>query len=367
MRGRLRGAVLAGAAFTLTGALAQPALAAPAGALPAGHAAIHVMKTMQQVQRDRAEKRTCAVVACTTGPSYPGFVANNLAYGFGNVQHAPHVYLVFWGFNGGNDPYGAEAYLTDFFQSVGGSTWANIDNQYCDGGDPNLANVSQLSVFCPTGNGITNPSNQLWGTVTDSSTPPNGGVGTDKDISDAALRAAAVTGDYSPDAQYVVSTPPGLGDETFGGCAYHSARTATNGSWISYTDLPYVTDQGASCGQGLIDGNLDGFSIVGGHEYAESVTDPRPGGGWTDLVGQETGDKCAWTTDAGTGLDNFIGLPFGPIPALPATPDGQVLGVTRNVTMPNGHIFPVQPLWSNSADQGLGWCSTFMNPDGSQG
>ena len=48
----------------------------------------------------------------------------------------------------------------------------------------------------------------------------------------------------------------------------------------------------------LPDGNgtLDGVSIVEGHEYAETITDQNPAGGWTDPSGSETGGKCAWIT-----------------------------------------------------------------------
>ena len=45
---------------------------------------------------------------------------------------------------------------------------------------------------------------------------------------------------------------------------------------------------------------LNGFSIVEGHEYAETVTDQNPAGGWINLTrrsssyGKEHGDECAW-------------------------------------------------------------------------
>jgi serine protease len=35
-------------------------------------------------------------------------------------------------------------------------------------------------------------------------------------------------------------------------------------------------------------------TIVEGHEYAESVTDPIPGAGWYNSQGGEIGDLCAW-------------------------------------------------------------------------
>jgi serine protease len=40
---------------------------------------------------------------------------------------------------------------------------------------------------------------------------------------------------------------------------------------------------------------------VNGHEYAETITDQNPAGGWTDSSGAENGDKCAWITPGTAG------------------------------------------------------------------
>jgi serine protease len=69
-------------------------------------------------------------------------------------------------------------------------------------------------------------------------------------------------------------------------------------------------------------GYFDGFSIVGGHEYAETITDPYPNTGWLDGRGAEIGDKCAWIS-SGTGA--ATNLNFG------------------------GQKYAVQSLWSNAA------------------
>jgi hypothetical protein len=45
---------------------------------------------------------------------------------------------------------------------------------------------------------------------------------------------------------------------------------------IAFTDRPSVMDAGASCGQGFVISPLDGYSIVNGHEYPETVTDQAP-------------------------------------------------------------------------------------------
>jgi serine protease len=100
-------------------------------------------------------------------------------------------------------------------------------------------------------------------------------------------------------------------------CAWHSSERETQGV-VSYTDFPYQADAGWSCGAGSVNspGTHDGVSIVGGHEEAETQTDPQPSSGWTDNTGSEIADKCAW--------QNLI--------------DNSAAGG-----------YPTQPLWDNKA------------------
>ena len=90
-------------------------------------------------------------------------------------------------------------------------------------------------------------------------------------------------------------SPSGTQPDNFpnaGFCAWHD----WNGN-VAYTNMPYVLDAGSSCGANSVQNQLDGFSIVGGHEYAEAVTDPEPASGWVDPNGPENGDLCAWDND----------------------------------------------------------------------
>src|SRR5439155_453773 len=100
-------------------------------------------------------------------------------------------------------------------------------------------------------------------------------------------------------AQYVVVSPTGTHPDGFNTptsafCAWHDYTSSSYGD-IAYTNMPYVTDLGTSCGENFVNpgsaGLLDGFSIVNGHEYAETVTDQNPPGRWTSLLGQENGDE----------------------------------------------------------------------------
>jgi serine protease len=127
-------------------------------------------------------------------------------------------------------------------------------------------------------------------------------------------------------AQYVILSPTGThpdGFNTTAGnfCAWHDytgdtglSGGAVNSPYgdIAFTNMPYVADMGASCGANMVQNGLDGFSIVEGHEYAETVTDQNPGGGWLNLTtsayaGQENGDECAWisTGQGATAVINF--------------------------------------------------------------
>jgi serine protease len=147
-----------------------------------------------------------------------------------------------------------------------------------------------------------------------------------------AVRAAAhfgnTTSGKNASAQYVIATASGNNSNGFGTqyCAWHSSTSSSYG-YIAYTNLPYITDAGASCGANFNGLGPDaGITIVGGHEMAETISDQFPNTGWLDGNGEENGDKCAWNS---------------------ATSNQLLTGTTS---------FPVQPLWSNAANSGSGGC-----------
>jgi hypothetical protein len=241
---------------------------------------------------------------------------NPLLYQGGTVLNSVKIYVDFWGveWQAANQA-SVIAYIDGFFTDLGGSPWTGIMGQYCSG-------IANNSSSCPVGaNFIKNPVGQLQGTWNDTNPVP--APPTQANISAEAAALAAHFGNPSG-AVFMVYTPTGKSEAGFGTtyCAYHSWV----GSFLSYGYMPYQPDAGFACGANLVDGPLDGFSIVAGHEYAEAVTDPYPSNGpttgWLDTTlgfQGEIGDKCAWN----------------PSP--------------RNVTM-SGHTWPVQTLFSN---QGL--------------
>lgn len=267
----------------------------------------------------------------------PG-ASNNLSYNGGAVSTAPVIYLVLWGsqWNNGGDPSGEVSYLERFYGGLFGSadTWSTSTTQYCQGvpvGTTNCATATTSKTFVghPTASPL--PAANVW-SDTASAAP---GSPTQSNLGAEAVRAASHFGNPSPNnVQYVIATAHGDNPSGFGTqyCAWHSSANSTAGT-IAYTNLPYITDAGAACGQNFVNsigGLLDGVSIVSGHEYAETITDMFPNGGWLDKRGAENGDKCAWVT--------------------PGTPGG-----SADITLSTG-TFAIQTLWSNSWNNNSGGC-----------
>lgn len=261
----------------------------------------------------------------------------NLSYHGGTngvgVETGPdQVYLVYWGSQwNNNDPSGQAAIQQKFFTGVGGSSWNNSVTQYCEG-------VSSGTIFCNgTGTPATNPQSVLAGIWYDTaSAAPSRPK--QSNLANEAIKAAAHFGNTiaasNTTVQYVINTATGNNASGFGTqyCAWHSSTSSSYGN-IAYTNMPYITDAGASCGANFVNsgsaGLTDGITIVGGHEFAETETDIYPSTGWLDGTGQENGDKCAWISS------------------------GQ--GASANITLNTG-TFPVQSLWSNAFNSGAGGC-----------
>ncbi len=260
-----------------------------------------------------------------------GTTSNNLYFHGGAVETAPKIYLVLWGSQwNNNDPSGEAAILESFYSGVGGSSWLSTVTQYCQG-------VGSGTVSCK-GTSSTPAGNQkgmlagIW-SDNESAAPAHP---KQSQLAAEAVKAAENFGNTTSaknlNVQYVIATatknnPTGFGSQY---CAWHSSTTSPGTGNIAYTNLPYMTDSGASCGanfNGL--GATAGITIVGGHEAAETITDQFPSSGWLDSQGAEIADKCAWISS------------------------GQ--GASANTTLSKG-TFPVQSLWSNAFNNGAGGC-----------
>ena len=236
-----------------------------------------------------------------------------LAYNGGPVQHSPHVYLLLWGPHWSSVPAQAATatYLKNFYSGLGvqpQDSWSTVTSQYGDSsGSPTFSGTVFVGAF------------------QDPTTPPKGvgqgGLAAEADVFASNQRITDLN-----DAQIIVATQSGTCPAGFsapavcGGsgdyCAWHSFSNEP------YTNLPYVLDAGTKCGENFVNssGTHDGFSVVGGHEYAETITDPFLTGWYdpNDLSGGEVADKCAWDPHS------------------------------RNVSLSTGN-FAMQPLWSNGA------------------
>ena len=258
--------------------------------------------------------------------------SNNLAYQGGvggiGVETAPKVYLVLWGSQWSNsDPEASR--LESFFADVGGSSWLNSVTQYCQG-------VAAGTITCgSSGQHAGNPSAVYGGLFQDNGSAAPSSP-SQSQLAAEAVKAAAHFGNSTSGSnnstQYVIATAHNNNSSGFGTqyCAWHSSTSSSYGN-IAYTNLPYITDAGASCGanfNGL--GANAGITIVEGHELAETITDQYPNGGWLDRGGSENGDKCAWITS------------------------GQ--GASANVKLGSGGTYPVQSLWSNAFNNNNGGC-----------
>ena len=229
--------------------------------------------------------------------------SGNLSWHGGPVQTSPKIYIVFWG-SKWTTSNGAYKALTGFAGAIGGHSWINIDTQYAG-----------------SNGAVTNPSSQLAGTWIDPSSVPR--RPTSSNVGSEAQKAVSHFGYGGVNANYIVAIQSGNDPSGFRSswCAWHSSESESEGV-VSFTDLPYQSDAGFSCGVGAVNnpGTYDGFTIVGGHEEAETQTDPQPNSGWLDGSGSEIGDKCAWQNLE----DN-----------------------------PNAGGYPTQPLWDNK----IGGCA----------
>jgi hypothetical protein len=326
-------------------AAAKPAIRAlPKAGIPG--LTVRTVNLHSQFERElasghvRTSRTAYSRLAAATGKATPATAAASctepncpLTNHGGTAQHSPKVYLLLWGpgwnTNDTTAPdYVVASYLLGMYYGLGQTSydhWSTITSQY----------------------GATFTKSVLTKALIDTSAPP--ATVTDSDIA-SEVAASAGSANFNitdPDnSQVVVAFESGTCfndgfagscgvQQNSGYCAWHNALLATSGpAYLPYTNLPWQLDQPA-CGAGFVNGSnggLDGWSIAGGHEYAETVTDPKPDTGWVDTTdkvsGGEIADKCVYL-----GKDPFgnVTLPIG-------TQNGKV------VTAP----FAMQGLWSNA-------------------
>ena len=170
------------------------------------------------------------------GGGKPRSGSNLFSHG-GLIEPTAKVFIVYWGpewqagftATHGSFTYTSAAvqnYVNTFFTNVGGSPWAGVQTQYCQG--------IMAPAFSCTGQAgaafITNPMGQLKGTWTDPSAVPADIVATGlaSNLTTDPLEAEAIKASqhfgYDQNATYFILTPPGHSATAYGTvyCAYHS-------------------------------------------------------------------------------------------------------------------------------------------------
>ena len=369
---RTAAAVFATAALAagaqVTAASAQAATSAASGTVSGSAAAANpyspayqhpyregVVPTVQRLGQMRNWAAHQPARASTRNLRYGGGID-----GIGVTTGHEKVYLVFygsqWGTQGTNasgdvtlsrDTSGEAPYVQELMKGIGtnGELWSGVMTQYCDG-------VAVRAQTCPSTNTehVAYPTGGAFAGVWVDESTASPSQATGHQLGVEAVNAAAHFGNTTAaanrDAQYVVISPTGTHPDGFNTpsgqfCAWHdyNGDTTLSGGAVSspygdiaFTNMPYVTDLGTSCGQDFVNSNgtLDGVSIVEGHEYAETITDQNPAGGWTDSTGAETGDKCAWISPGASGGAADLGLATG--------------------------SFAMQSTWANDGSGGRGTC-----------
>ena len=352
-RGRKRGL---GAAMLLVGAASAVAFAVPAQAATvaaSGHAVAARPADTHSYRHGLVPMlgHGTSVRACSSSCLH--FRGGN--QGVGVTTGHEKVYLVFWGTQWGTqgtnsqgfktysgDPQGVAPDLQAFFSGLGTGSerWSGVMTQYCEG-------VAVGATTCPSSAAhIPYPTGGALAGVWEDTSGASPAQSTAHQIAVEAENAAAHFGNTTTasnrDAQYDIVSPTGTNPDNYqnnGFCAWHDysgdnsldGGGGASGPLIAFTNMPYVPDVGFSCGAGFVNSgnNLDGVTIVNGHEYAETITDQFPAGGWTANNGEENGDLCAWKQSGA--------------------------GHVQNLTLPTG-TFAVQGTWSNLANTGHGGC-----------
>jgi len=302
--------------------------------------------------------------AATASPAAQAPSAVPLRYGggvggIGVTTGRAKVYLVFfgsqWGTKGRNsqgyvtlsgDTAGEAPYLQRMFKGLGTNRerWSGVMTQYCQGipAGRRSCPASAPHVRFPRGGVLAG----VWVDKRAKSPAQATGHRLGREAVDAAAHFGNTAAASNRNTQYVILSPRGTDPDRYqeqGFCAWHDWNgdtflsggpvPSTHGH-IAFTNMPYVTDMGRACGTNFVrsgaSGKLDGVSIVSGHEYAETLTDQNPPGGWIDSRGQENADKCAWRRPGKTGGAAVLHLSTG--------------------------NFAMQGTWANDVGSGAGGC-----------
>ena len=325
--------------------------AAGAQASPAGPAASTPARTHRVMLNEQAALAARRVITNPLADSVENLTYGGGEHGIGITTGKERVYLVFWGTQWGssgtdanhyvtfsNDAAGLAVRLQQLFKGLGTNSelWSGVMTQYCEG-------VAVGAQTCPTSSiHVPYPDGGALAGVWYDNTAAAPASATDLQLGQEAVAAASHFGNTNAilnrSAQYFVVSPSGTrpsGFPTGDWCSWHDwnghVGAASSVGDIAFTNMPYILDA-TGCGANFVNsgpaGRLDGVSMVAGHEYAETITDQNPSGGWAADDG-ENADKCAWIASGA--------------------------GAAANVAFATGS-FAMQSTWANDANAGNGGC-----------
>jgi len=207
--------------------------------------------------------------AATAGGRSP-----NMTYHNGTVLDSITTYNIFWGTSWNNYTGDKISGLDLWYNGVSGSKYPTTNSEYTD----------------YLGHHPTTVASHM-GHVVDTSAAPSGAPKT----SDILNKVCSTMGNsVQPNGFYSVYVDTKRGNAGY--CAWHS-WSSCNGVPIQFS-FYFNLDGDAGCDpQSTVPGHSQGLAAlanVTGHEFSETVTDPR-GAGWFDRQGAENGDKCAWS------------------------------------------------------------------------
>ena len=233
---------------------------------------VHAMLSNRVIQRNNKD-----LLGVVPGIDIP------LMYGGGPVERQGSAsYAIFW------EPAGSvvsgtyHSLIQRYFQDIGGTPFYGLMSQYDDGNNNFIVNSSALS-----------------GTYTDTRAYPESPL-QDADIQAEVTHVMGLTGwTGGIGRQFFVFTPKGVNSCDNGSCsfstycAYHGFFSS-GGTDVLYASMPYAGTDLGGCGTPSSpngDADADAEISIISHEHFETVTDPKLDA-WTDLLGEEIGDKC---------------------------------------------------------------------------
>jgi hypothetical protein len=192
-----------------------------------------------------------------------GVVATQELYDYGGaILPKPRVQLIWWGTP--QELLGAVEKFHGFLKGVNGSQWLGVLDEYLRG---DTAEVS------------------LTGEIFDATPHPSGAIPAPGARICAILEQYRMEPDPGTIYALIVATSTGKFD-------YHSTASCRGKSVpMIVLGLPPANEARAgACSPTLTPAERMLFAFS--HELAETMTDPQPATGWTDIYGQEIADNC---------------------------------------------------------------------------